>query len=288
MQRQITQTQLENIQIDYGMVYVNFGEVGERRLGPSKGGATFKVTKTLRQIEYDGLKGPTMGLQIVDDISAVLSITSLDTSMDDLALAMPYATYAASKITCASANVGIVGTSAYLANVTMFAKCVGGTYKKIVLFNAMNEGDFELSAAPKAEGGVGFEFAAHWDAVDDTDNLFTVESVETMGADSTAPTVITVPADAATNVVITANLTATFSEAVKTADINTNNFVLIKASDGTIVAGTLTYASGTFIATFDPTASLDAATAYIWVISNVRDLAGNKMVTVAKNFTTAA
>jgi hypothetical protein len=109
-----------------------------------------------------------------------------------------------------------------------------------------------------------------------------------MGADTTPPTVVTVPADADINVVVTANLTATFNEAIRQADVNSNNFILMKVSDGSIVAGTLTYTPASNLVTFDPTASLDADTAYIWLITGVRDLAGNTMVQVAKNFTTAA
>ena len=287
MQRQITQTQLENIQIDYGMIYIDFGLATERRLGPTKGGGEFKAVATIRGIEYDGQVGPTKGVQVVDDITATLTVASLDTSMADVALAMPWATYAASKVTGAQSNVGVIASAAYFTNLTMFAKCVGGTYKKIQLMNVMNEGEFGINAAPKAEGTVAFTFTAHWDATDATDNLFTVESVLTMGNDTTAPTVITVPADAATGIVVSANLTATFSEAINQADITDSNFILFKATDGTVVTGTLAYTSGTYLVTFDPTGSLSANTDYIWVIANVRDLAGNKMVAVVKNFKTA-
>ena len=287
MQRQITQQQLENIQIDYGMLYVNYGEVGERRIGPTRGGATFTATATLRDIEFDGSKGKTKDMVVVDDINAMLSIANMDTSMDDLALAMPWATYATNILTGKSANVGVVPASSYLTNVTMFAKVVGGGYKKITLYNAMNTSPFTLAATPKAEGTVALEISAHWDPVDDTADLFQVEEVSTLGADTTKPTVVAVPADAATAVSVSANLTATFSEDIRQSDINSDNFLLIKALDGTIVAGALTYTLGTKTATFDPTASLTGATAYIWTITNVRDLAGNKMLPVVINFTTA-
>lgn len=283
----LTTQQIENIQIDYGIVYINFGLVGERRLGPTRGGGTFTVTKTLRDIEFDGSKGKTKGMQVIDDINAMLSIANLDTSMDNLALAMPYATYSSGKITCESANLGVIPDSAYLANVTMFAKVIGGGYKKITLYNAMSENDFSLAAAPKAEGTVTMEINAHWDAIDDMAGLYTVEDVATLGADTTKPTVITVPADATTSVSVSANLTATFSEDIKQADINTDNFILIKASDGSIVAGTLTYTLATKTVTFDPTTDLDTTTAYIWTIARVRDLAGNVMQPVTVNFTTA-
>ena len=283
----ITQQQLENVQVDYGIVFANYGVAGERKLGPTRGGGAFKVTATLRDIEYDGGNGKSKGMQVLEDIIAILSVTVLDTSMETLAIAMPWATYDAElgTITAKNSNIGGIQDGSYLENITMFAKLMNGQYKKITLYNAMSEGDFELAAKPKGEAEIGLELTAHWDAFDDTKDLFKIEDVANIGADVIAPTVITVPADEATTVVITANLTATFSEDVKVSGITNDNFVLIKATDGTIVDGALTYAAK--VATFNPTASLEAATAYIWSISNVRDTSGNKMPIAIVNFTTA-
>jgi len=286
--RELTTEQVENIQIDYGLVYINFGEVGERKLGPSKGGATFNATKTLRDIEFDGRKGKSKSLQHVDEINAMLSVSILDTSMDNLALAMPYANYAADVLTCKSSNIGIVPDGAYLTNVVMFAKLISGGYKKITIFNAMTENDFSLSAVAKGEGLIALEIHAHWDVTDDDVDLYKIEDVLTLGSDTTKPTVVSVPADAATDIVVGANLTATFSEEIKQSDISTSNFILIKVSDGAIMAGTISYNSATKVATFDPTDDLAAATAYIWMIARVRDTAGNIMDPVTVNFTTAA
>lgn len=284
----LTTQQIENVQIDYGIIYINFGVTGERKLAPTKGGGEFTATATIRDIDYDGAKGKTKGMQVVDDINAVLKVTALDTSMDNLALSMPYADYTDGVITAKSNNIGILGDSAYLDNVTMFAKTIGGNFKKITLYNAMTEKDFVLSATPKAEGAIALEINAHWDATDDTADLFKVEDVATIGADTTPPTVTTVPLDTATDVVITDNLTATFNEDIKQQDITTNNFILLKASDGSIIAGAINYTLATKTVTFNPTASLDAGTAYIWTIARVRDLAGNTMSPVAINFTTAS
>jgi hypothetical protein len=71
-------------------------------------------------------------------------------------------------------------------------------------------------------------------------------------------------------------------------DINESNFTLIKATDGTVVDGALSYSSATKTATFTPAVALNANTAYIWMIANVRDRAGNKMAKVVVNFKTAA
>jgi len=283
----LTQEQVENIQIDYGIVYINYGETGVRQLAPTRGGGTFTVTKNIREIEYDGRKGKTKGMQVVDEINAMLSVPLLCASMDNLALAMPWATYSDGKLSAESGNLGVIQDSAYLSNVTLFAKVIGGGYKKITLYNAMTENDFSLAAAPKAEGVITLEVHAHWDAEDDAADLYDIENVGTISADTTGPTVTTDPADTDDDVAVSSNLTATFDEDIRQGDIRNDNFTLIKASDGTEVSGTLTYSAAKKTATFAPTSNLDANTNYIWIIANVRDLAGNKMAKKVVKFKTA-
>jgi|GEM_PF-2275311 len=107
--------------------------------------------------------------------------------------------------------------------------------------------------------------------------------------DSTPPTVSSVdPADAAPAVVISSNVVWTFSEAIQDASVNGSNFILMKASDGTTVAGTLSIDGTKKIVTLNPTVDLTAATPYIAVATNVKDLAGNVMAAASiTNFTTA-
>lgn len=283
----LTTTQIENIQIDYGIVFANYGETDQAQLGPTRGGATFSVTKNIRNIEYDGRRGKTMGMQVVDEINAQLNVANLDASLETLALAMPYATLSADKLTVGADAIGVLQDAAYLKNITMFGKVVGGGYKKITLYNAMNEADFSFAAAPKAEGTVALEMFAHWDATDDTADLYDIEDVGTISADTTGPTVTTDPADTDDDVAVSSNLTATFDEDIRQGDIKADNFTLIKASDGTEITGTLKYSAATKTATFDPTSNLEVDTAYIWIIANVRDLAGNKMAKKVVNFQTA-
>lgn len=176
----LSQQQIENVQIDYGVVYINYGEDDAKMLGPTRGGATFQVTKNIREIEFDGRKGKTKGMQVVDEINAMLSVTHLDCSLDALKIAMPYATADATSITCKASNLGVIPGEKYLKNITMFAKTVGGDYKKIILYNALSENDFTLSAAPKAEGTIALEVYAHWDPTDDAKELYKIEDVESI------------------------------------------------------------------------------------------------------------
>lgn len=284
----LTQQQIENIQIDYGIVFANYGLTDERQLAPTRGGGTFSVTKNIRDIEYDGRKGKTKGMQVVDEVNAMLSVPLLDTSMENLALAMPWATYSGGKLSAESDNLGVIQADAYLENITLFAKVIGGGYKKITLYNAMAENDFSLAAAPKAEGVITLEVHAHWDATNDTADLYDIEDIGAISADTTGPTVTeTDPYDEQTNVAITSSLTATFDEDIRQGDLEADNFTLIKASDGIEVTGTLTYSSSSKTVTFAPGTDLTASTEYIWIITNVRDLAGNKMTKKVVNFKTA-
>jgi len=84
--------------------------------------------------------------------------------------------------------------------------------------------------------------------------------------------VSTSPASGALNVSVTANVTATFNEAMNASTLNTGTFLLAKGS--TSVAGTVTYSNNT--ATFNPNASLDADSVYTATLtSGVRDADGN-------------
>ena len=289
----LTAQQIQNIQIDYGIVFANYGETDVQKLGPSRGGGEFTAEQKVRDIEYDGSKGKTKGMQVIESVDASLKVNILDMSLPVLAMAMPYATLAGDgtttpySLTCETASVDVLADTAYLKNITMFCKTISGAYKKITLYNAMNENKFGLKAAPKGEGEVEIIFDAHWDAVDDTANLFKVEDVASLTIDVIKPTLIAVPADAAAAVVVSSTMTATFSEDVLPGDINADNFVMIKSADGTVIAGALTYVIATKIASFKPTLSLTAATPYIWMISRVKDNNGNVMLPIILNFTTA-
>jgi Domain of unknown function (DUF4082)/Bacterial Ig-like domain/Bacterial Ig domain/Purple acid Phosphatase, N-terminal domain len=99
------------------------------------------------------------------------------------------------------------------------------------------------------------------------------------GADTTAPTVSSVsPGRGATNVAASANVTATFSEAVAPATVNANT-VLLRDPSGATVPAAVTYAGQT--ATLDPTAPLADSTQYTATIkggaSGVKDAAGNAL-----------
>ncbi|WP_297988623.1 major tail protein [uncultured Anoxybacillus sp.] len=115
-------------------------------------------------------------------------------------------------------------------------------------------------------------------------------AVVNVTADTTPPTLSnTVPANNATSVAVSTTVQWIFSEAISPDAVNASNFMVIKDSDGSVVAGTLSQSADKTTITFTPSANLSAATAYrIIATTGVQDLAGNSLVQAqVRKFTTA-
>jgi hypothetical protein len=115
------------------------------------------------------------------------------------------------------------------------------------------------------------------------------------GSDTTAPTVTArSPAPGATGVAATANVTATFSEAMDATTIDTNTFQLRDAANA-LVAATVSFNATTRVATLDPSPTLLAAAVYTATLRGgatdprVKDAAGNALAADASwSFTVAS
>jgi serine protease AprX len=107
-----------------------------------------------------------------------------------------------------------------------------------------------------------------------------------IGVDTTAPTVSsTAPADGATGVASTTNVSVTFSEPMN--QTATHNAFRLTAPDGTALAGAFSWSGNTLV--FNPTADLAAGTRYTASVSTAAtDTAGNALAAEKTwSFTTA-
>lgn len=192
----LTTKQIESIQIDEGLIILDYGEETQKLLAPTRGGGEFAATVTVRDIEFDGRHGKTAGTQVIEEQGASLKVTTLCMSQENLALAIPTCTVSSTEGNAIkNPPTGVIPMSAYLKNVTMFAKTIGGKYKKITIFNAMHETGFTAKAVQKAEGELAFEFLAHYPHSDLDGDLWKVEEIGTApvipaesGAKSATPT----------------------------------------------------------------------------------------------------
>ncbi len=174
----LTTKQLASIQIDEGLIFLDYGEDTERYLAPTRGGGEFNATATIRDIDFDGRHGKTAGAQAIEEQAAVLKVTTLDMSQENLALAIPNCVVMDNEgKTIKNPRTGIVEDSSYLKNVTMFAKTIGGKFKKITIYNAMHENGLTAKAVQKSEGELALEFNAHYPHSDLDGDLWSIEEI---------------------------------------------------------------------------------------------------------------
>ena len=178
----LTQQQIENIQIDEALIFINYGENDERFLAPTRGGGEFTAGVTVRDIEFDGRNGKTAGTQVIEEQNASIKVTTLCMSQENLQLAVPGSIVESVGTVLENPSSGVIPLTSYLKNITMFAKVIGGGFKKIVIYNAMHETGFTSKAVQKAEGELAYEFLAHYPYSDlnGKGKLWRVEDIEQM------------------------------------------------------------------------------------------------------------
>lgn len=174
--KKLNKQDVEKIQIDHGIVFVDYGKESQKLLAPTRGGGEFKASVTVRDIEFDGRNGKTKGMQVIEENSASLAVTLLNMSQEMLRLQIPGAKASTDGASGAIKNpkVGVITSDAYWENITMFAKTLDGKYKKITIFKPMSEGELSIKTQHKAEGELAVEFIAHYDMSDLDGDLWEV------------------------------------------------------------------------------------------------------------------
>jgi subtilisin-like proprotein convertase family protein len=110
-------------------------------------------------------------------------------------------------------------------------------------------------------------------------NRFQLHITTILRPDTTAPKVRrVVPAENATGISPAANVSAFFSEAMRSASINTNTVKLFKAGTTTSIAAVVGYDAATKKAVLNPNANLQRGAKYKAVVTTAtKDLAGNRL-----------
>ena len=182
----LTKEMVENIQLDHGIVFKNYGHEDQALLGPTRGGANFKVERTYRNIEVDGQKGDTQGLTTVDDENATLTVKSLNSSLETFADKSPGSKItrdaATKKITKIEAGeLGVIKEENYIKNITVFGQKISGEYVKITIRRALDKNGLDYSMVQKAEGEIELAYRAHHKYTDEsTEPIYEIEDIESM------------------------------------------------------------------------------------------------------------
>lgn len=175
----LTQKEIEKIQIDEGVIILDYGEATEKVLAPCRGGGEFAATATLRDIEFDGRNGKTAGTQVIEEQAASLKVTTICMSQENLVLAMPYCrvTGEGDATIIKNPKMGVVPASAYSKNVTMFAKLIDGKFKQITIYKGMHEDGLTAKAVQKAEGELALTINAHYGTDELDGDLWEVKEI---------------------------------------------------------------------------------------------------------------
>ena len=175
----LTEGQTNKIQIDEGIVVINMGEEDETILGPTRGGAEFTATPSIRDIEYDGRMGKTKGLQIKDGEDIELKVNTLNCSQEILELAIPNASIDTSSKKIEQGDFGLIKSDNYLKNVSIITNTLDGNFKILQIKNAMHEGAFGFKAVQKSENEHNLDFFAHYNYLNPEEKIWFVEESTT-------------------------------------------------------------------------------------------------------------
>lgn len=184
----LTQEQIESIVLDYGILYINYGETDSALIGPTRDGVEFSATANVREIEFDGRRGKTSGMRVIDEQNATIKTSILSTDLDVLGKLLIKSKYtdggSGSNGKLSNPNSGVIPSTKLLKNATVFGKTIGGGYKKITIKNAGADNDLTLSYKDKSEGVTALEISAHYDPTTeiDTQEFWTIEDVASIEA----------------------------------------------------------------------------------------------------------
>ena len=158
---------IQKIQINEGIVVLNLNSANKNVLGPTRGGAEFVVTPTIQDIEFDGRRGKTKGMQLKDSEDISLKINTLDCSQETLALAIPNSTVNASTKEIMQGDFGFIKDENYIDSISVITKTLDNKYKILEVKNAMHEGAFTFKAVDKNQNEHNLEFLGHYTMTED-------------------------------------------------------------------------------------------------------------------------
>jgi hypothetical protein len=141
--------------IDSGAIYINYGELNERKLGATRGGNTFTIESEMRTMEFDGVRGQMIGahrnLGAIPKITANIVQWNWQTFLDILPGAIK--TDIGSTHYRISRVIKRLDVSDYLTNVAIVGECTASDSRLVVcgIKNAIQLENFELPFNDKDE-----------------------------------------------------------------------------------------------------------------------------------------
>lgn len=150
--------------LDSGAVYINYDTADERLFGATRDGNEFTVEQDVREIEVDGLRGPTKGFRRIIEEHVRLNVNMLEMTSENVKQAL-----------IGSAVEELTGEDVitrslkmddieYVENIALVADYSGQDEPVVIILkNPLADGNFTLNAEDRNESSVEIQFTAHFD-----------------------------------------------------------------------------------------------------------------------------
>lgn len=169
-QHGITEYTYKRMLIDAGVVYLNYGESGEVKLGATRGGNTFTVETEMREMPVDGAHGPVIGSKRITMVVPKITANFVEIYPQILTLALP-----GSSISTATADYSTytralqIAVSDYATNIAIVGEVAESSGSVPAIFkitNALANGNLEMGLVDKDETVLTVEFTGHFAITD--------------------------------------------------------------------------------------------------------------------------
>lgn len=135
-------------------------------LGATLGGATFNPGITLRNVEVDGLPGPTMGLVHKEAVAPTLVVRLKEMTQANLMAAIAGAVASSESGEDNHIVGGAISDASYLENVALVAENQAGQEMIVIIYNALPTAVAAVNFPDKGEPVLEVTFTGHFDLAD--------------------------------------------------------------------------------------------------------------------------
>jgi hypothetical protein len=159
-----------NLLIDAGAVYKNYGQANEALIGATSGGNEFAIAVKTRDIKVDGLKGTVKGLTRIISTDVTLKVNMLEITTDILKMALMGSvdTSVNTGFDTITGKTEILSTD-YIDNIAIVGRLSGSLAPVIIILkNALSSDGIKLSNKDAVDNILPVTFTASIDPLNPT------------------------------------------------------------------------------------------------------------------------
>jgi len=149
--------------IDAGAIYYNYGEDDELLIGATQEGATFTLEQDVRQVAVDGHRAPIVDARRVISETARITAQIMEMTSENLYRIIMGADVSLGNTHKTTRRMSdLPNADQFLTNVALVGRAQGTDDRYVfILFNALNDGGFEIETSDEREGTLGVQFTGH-------------------------------------------------------------------------------------------------------------------------------